>query len=188
MILTSQWLSHVCTWKILDVFNGIRTHGLYDAGALLLSTELLSHSYVSGSICWPDRFPWKEWWVKEMFVKCGCEMNWRNDPHNCWMISVIVSYVHLKIFGCLQLDSTTLHKHFFNSLFLSREHTSPTVTVILVAWFLSWRGHCTGIKEIMGSNPVEYTWKISGVRMRQSLEFSSKCEDHFFNSLLRFLV
>ena len=29
-------------------------------------------------------------------------MNWRNDPHTCWAISAIVSYVHLKNFRCLQ--------------------------------------------------------------------------------------
>ena len=157
-----------------------------DAGTLFLSTELSRHSYVSGSICWPNRFPW---WVEEMFVKCGWEMNLRNDPHTWWMISVIVSFKHLRKFRCLQLDSTTLHKHFFHSSFLSREHTSPTdwpVTVILAAWLLSWWGHCT--EEVIGSNPVEDTWKFSDVHIRQSLVFSSKCEDHFFNSLLRFLV
>ena len=29
----------------------------------------------------------------------------RNGPHTCWTISAIVSYVHLKIFRCLQRDS-----------------------------------------------------------------------------------
>ena len=43
--------------------------------------------------------------LQEMFVKCGWEMNRRNDPHTCWTISVIVSYVHLKNFRCLQRDS-----------------------------------------------------------------------------------
>ena len=41
-------------------------------------------------------FLWKEWWVKEVLVKCGWEINWRNDTHTCWAISAIVSYVHLK--------------------------------------------------------------------------------------------
>ena len=31
-----------------------------------------------------------------MFVRCGWEMNWKNDPHTCGTISAIVSYVHLK--------------------------------------------------------------------------------------------
>ena len=30
-----------------------------------------------------------------MLVKCGWEMNWRNDPHTCWSIPAIFSYVHL---------------------------------------------------------------------------------------------
>ena len=44
----------------------------------------------SGS-CVP--FLWKEWWLKEMFMKCGWEMNWRDDPHTWWTISAIVSYM-----------------------------------------------------------------------------------------------
>ena len=31
-------------------------------------------------------------------------MNLRNDPHTCWTISAIVSYVHLKNFRCLQQE------------------------------------------------------------------------------------
>ena len=42
----SQRLSHLCTWKISGVFNGIRTHDLCDAGA---STELWSWSYETRS-------------------------------------------------------------------------------------------------------------------------------------------
>ena len=38
-----------------------------------------------------------------MLVKCGWEMNWRNDPHTCWTIPAIFSYVHLKNF---QVSST----------------------------------------------------------------------------------
>ena len=38
-----------------------------------------------------------------MLVKCGWEMNWRNDPHICWTIPAIFSYVHLKNF---QVSST----------------------------------------------------------------------------------
>ena len=84
-----------------------------DAGALFLSTELSRHSYVSGSICWPNRFPW---WVEEMFVKCGWEMNLRNDPLTWWMISVIVSYEHLKKFRCLRRDSTTPSQTFLSPI------------------------------------------------------------------------
>ena len=56
MILTlagqSERLSHMCNWKISGVFNGIQTHDLCDAGAVLLPAELWSHSDVSRSICW----------------------------------------------------------------------------------------------------------------------------------------
>ena len=103
MILTlagqSQRLSHMYTLKISGVFNGIRTHDLCDAGAVLSPTEKWSHSDASRSIRWAYVFPWKEWCVFET------EMNWRNHAHTCWTISTIVSYVHLKNFRCLQQDS-----------------------------------------------------------------------------------
>ena len=40
-----------------------------------------------------------------MFVNCGWEMNWRNDPHTSWTISAIFLYVHLKNIRCLQRDT-----------------------------------------------------------------------------------
>ena len=56
-------------WKISGVFNGIRIHDLYDAGVVLSPTELWSHSDLRKSICWAHVLPWKEWWMKEMFLK-----------------------------------------------------------------------------------------------------------------------
>ena len=41
--------------------------------------------------------------------------------------------------------------------------------------------HFTGIPQVMGSNPGKVTWIVS-VHMRQLLKFSSKCENHFFNT------
>ena len=38
--------------------------------------------------------------------------------------------------------------------------------------------HCTGIAEVMGSNPVESPEFFRF--MRQLLKLSSKCEDHIF--------
>ena len=32
-------------------------------------------------------------------------MNWSNNPHTFWILSAIVSFVRLKIFRCLQLNS-----------------------------------------------------------------------------------
>ena len=45
-----------------------------------------------------------EWKKCFFFLKCGWEMNWRNDPQPYWTMSPIVSYVHLQNFRCLQLD------------------------------------------------------------------------------------
>ena len=71
----------------------------------ILQSELWSHWDLSKSIYWTDVFAWKEWWVKEIFVQCGWEMNLRNDTHTCWTISTIVKYEHLKNFRCLEQDS-----------------------------------------------------------------------------------
>ena len=43
---------------------------------------------------------------------------------------------------------------------------------------LSWLEHCTGIKEVMGSNLVESPEFFRF--MSQLLKLSSKCEDHIF--------
>ena len=43
---------------------------------------------------------------------------------------------------------------------------------------LSWLEHCSGIAEVMGSNPVESPEFFRF--MRQLLKLSSKCEDHIF--------
>ena len=43
---------------------------------------------------------------------------------------------------------------------------------------VSWLEHCTGIAEVMGSNPVESPEFFRF--MRQLLKLSSKCEDHIF--------
>ena len=43
---------------------------------------------------------------------------------------------------------------------------------------ISWLEHCTGIAEVMGSNPVESPEFFRF--MRQLLKLSSKCEDHIF--------
>ena len=42
----------------------------------------------------------------------------------------------------------------------------------------SWLEHCTGIAEVMGSNPVESPGFFRF--MRQLLKLSSECEDHIF--------
>ena len=65
-------------------------------------------SHEATQICWAHVFPWKEWWVYEMFAQCGWEMNLRNDPHTCWTITVIILYVHLKNFRCLQQELNLL--------------------------------------------------------------------------------
>ena len=51
--------------------NGIRTHDLCDAGAVLSPTELWSHTVESRSICWAHVFPWKECHMKECYMQCG---------------------------------------------------------------------------------------------------------------------
>ena len=51
--------------------NGIRTHDLCDAGAVLSPTELWSHTVESRSICWAHVFPWKECHMEECYMQCG---------------------------------------------------------------------------------------------------------------------
>ena len=50
--------------------------------------------------------------------------------------------------------------------------------ILALAGQFNWLEHCTGIAEVMGSNPVEspefFRFK------RQLLKLSSKCEDHDF--------
>ena len=64
--------------------------------------------------------------------------------------------------------------------FLSRENMSTTNWPALhcVTSLLSWLEHCTGIAEVMGSNPVESPEFFRFTR--QLLKLSSKCEDHIF--------
>ena len=53
--------------------NGIQTHDLCDAGAVLWPTELWSHTVESRSICWAHVFPWKEGrMLKEMLYEVRC--------------------------------------------------------------------------------------------------------------------
>ena len=50
--------------------------------------------------------------------------------------------------------------------------------ILALGYLLSWLEHCTGIAEVMGSNPVESPEFFRF--MRQLLKLSSKCEDHIF--------
>ena len=43
---------------------------------------------------------------------------------------------------------------------------------------IRWLEHCTGIAEVMGSNPLESPEFFRF--MRQLLKLSSKCKDHIF--------
>ena len=72
-----------CPFKL----DSIWTHDLYDTGAVLLPSELWSHSvdHESMSFCWAHGFPWKD------SMNGRNEMNWRNDPRTCWTIQAIVS-------------------------------------------------------------------------------------------------
>ena len=44
LVRQPQRLPDMCTWEISGVFNGVRTHDPWDAGAVLWPTELWSHS------------------------------------------------------------------------------------------------------------------------------------------------
>ena len=74
--------------------------------------------------------------VKEMLVKCGWEMYWRNNPHTCWTITAIVLFEHLKNFKCLQRDSKlwTLCCHQ-----LSYEATQIWCIIIYYYRYLAWQ-------------------------------------------------
>ena len=62
----------------------------------------------------------------------------------------------------------------------SNEDMSPNKLTCspLCDFKLSWLEHCTGIAEVMGSNPVESPEFFRFTR--QLLKLSSKCEDHIF--------
>ena len=53
-----------------------------------------------------------------------------------------------------------------------------TCSQLCMTSLLSWLEHCTGIGEVMGSNPVESPEFFRF--MRQLLKLSSQCEDHIF--------
>ena len=76
----TQWLPHICTWKISGVFNGIQTHDLCDASAVLSLTELLIHSDVIKVNLLDSHIPVKgmmsEW-------KMFCEV-WLKDELKKW--------------------------------------------------------------------------------------------------------
>ena len=77
----------MCTWKISDVFNWIIwTHDRCDAGARLSPAELWSHTDLSWSICWAHVFPWREWWMREMFVRCGFRDEWKK-----WLLRLLAN-------------------------------------------------------------------------------------------------
>ena len=124
------------------------------------------------------------WWIRTV-------LDWRNDPHTCWIISAIASYVHLKTFRCLQRDSnpwplrcpcsaltswpTKNTSQTFLSLiidFVSRELMSPTnwPAHMWVASWVSWSEDHTGIEEVMGSSPVEDTWNFSGADIAEIVQ------------------
>ena len=74
--------------------NGIRTHDLCDAGAVLSPTELWSHTVESRSICWAHVFPWKECHMKECYMQCGVWNQMRYDHITFFHRNVICSAVY----------------------------------------------------------------------------------------------
>ena len=73
----SQWLSHVCTWEISGVCNGIRIHDLCDASLILLPTVLYKATQMRagqfvGLMCSPERNNASEH-VHLKFLRCTHE-------------------------------------------------------------------------------------------------------------------
>ena len=66
--------------------------------------------------------------VKEMFLKCVREMNWGNDPHSCWTISVIAWKFSCVFNGIRTHDLCKCEDHFFRS---SRNHTFLSLIIRL---------------------------------------------------------
>ena len=80
-------LSLMCTWKIQVTPTGFEptTSATPVQCSYQLSyeaTQLRAGQFVGLMRV----FPRKEWWMKEMIMKCGLDMNWRNDPHTFWTI------------------------------------------------------------------------------------------------------
>ena len=115
----SAIILHAHLKKFSGVFDRIQINDLCDAGAVFLSFELWIHSDVSGLISWAHVFPWKEWGVKEMLVKCGWEMNYgRTDPESqkcillvCLSLAKVRDYLQYRLpFKCNMIHSTYM-KH-----------------------------------------------------------------------------
>ena len=81
------------------------------------------------------------------------------DPHTCWTFSAIVSYVHLTI---LQVSSI-------------QQGSNP--------WPSQYQ--CSVMKkEVMGSNPIEYTWKFFRCTWDNRSDCRASVRIIFFNSSL----
>ena len=106
---------------------------------------------------------WKGWQrVRNKDIVNTEHVIWRRDPHTCWR-HLIVSYVHLKNFRCVQRDSSQWplisQPHFINisSLIIpiTGSHEPNKLTAhIWMASLLCWLEHCIGMVKVMGSNPA----------------------------------
>ena len=132
------------------------------------------------TICNPDGtgvLNWKGWkGIRNRDIVNTEHVVWRRNPHTCCTISLIVSYVHLKNFRCVQRDLNQWpfisQPHFINisSLIIpfTGSHEPNKLTAhTWMASLLSWLEHYIGIVKVMGSNPAKNTWKFSGACMRQ---------------------
>ena len=137
--------------------NGIRTHDLCDAGAVLSPTELWSHTVESRSICWAHVFPWKECHMKECYMQCGvwnqmkiwsshlldnlsnCLMNLKNSGDSTGF-EPMTSAMPVQCSRQLSYEVTQWRAGQFVGLMFSRERNVIWKNVICSAVFeIKWR-------------------------------------------------
>ena len=142
------WSSHlldnlsnclICTSK---VFMGIPTHDLNNACAVLLPTELWSHTVARRSIFWPHVFHERndEW--KKCLLKCGVEngmKSWEQVNLLGWCMLASNCNDHLLILFL----TPHFKKPFHHSSFLLRKTWAQQVDVLSTVWLHSSVGKST---------------------------------------------
>ena len=86
-------------------------------------------------------------------------------------------------------EPRTSNTHFFQWSFLSREQMSPKkLTCSQLCGFIAHLvEHCTGIAEVIGSNPVGTTWifQVSRSQTENCLNCPDNCEDQSLQSCVK---
>lgn len=98
-----------------------------------------------------------------MLVKCGWEMNWRNDPHTCWSIPAIFSYVHLCDAGAV-LQPTEMLSDVSGSIWQSLRLSSKWRIISSINLTLTWNFSSAGrlmYSDLNESPLYVFSWHVN---------------------------